>query len=696
MMLSLKLAIGEPVLTLFAITFGVILFSALLGAIPGAAITKAVSGGSKNRGPVVLGISVGIGFAISAIASSWSFGAFGADTYIYVVAFLFLLSLVLLANSYIRNSLVVWREFQKFDTFLIALPFLTAFLSKPYWDGVTKIKLAAGGGPDIPQNLMTVLSQPKIGSTWFEAKANFLSFLGDKNLGDAIYHLYQLPSMQQQAGYDYLVYGTRWGLSIPFAQVLRVDPSLLVIQQAMTISVGLAALALVMYAFSRLVFVRFSLSYLLLVASVSSAPLAVQIFNGGMAQAWALPGLGLLSFTFLMTLMLKTKSELTPTAFKGLVALSCFGWLANAVTYIDSSMTLAAVFMVSIVFLAFFTKKNLSIALSKTTFYGGLIAAVVVAPYTFAALSTMSIRLRLASGTGFLFNHWPLPSEMLGLINIWTGEVGKSRDPLVLFLGFVFSAAIIATIIRGLPSKDLWDRSVSLLGLSILLVCGAIALWASQTSLGSNYSYVKVATYVTPIFLLIIGERMSENLHRSRAKNPKNDTPYVLRMITPLFFVGIMLLSVVNANPSLSKKSEFSFPASMIQILNNSEAQVELEKYNYLTTYRALSNVLGFVGDVHWVSKAPNDQRLESRIDREMRIICFAGDGGCAPKTQEILIPSLNKFGLRVFQSPISTVQFAALAPKERYFASMDAVGQARFEIPERFIGGNPLLKPNT
>ena len=683
-------------LTLVAITFGVILFAAVLGAIPGAAITKAVSGTSKNRGPVALGISVGIGFAISAIASSWSFGIIGADSYIFVLVVLFLLSLALLSNSYIRSSLSVWKEFYRLDSFLVALPLLTAFLSKPYWDGMTKLKLAAGGGPDIPQNLMTVLSQPKIGSTWFEAKANFLTFLGDKNLGEAIYHLYQLPSMQQQAGYDYLVYGTRWGLSIPFAQVLRIDPSLLLIQQAMTISVGLAALALVMYAFSRLVFVRFSLSYLLLVASVSSAPLAVQIFNGGMAQAWALPGLGLLSFTFLMTLMLKTKSELTPIAYRGLVALSCFGWLGNAVTYIDSSMTLSAVFLISIIFLAFFTKKDLSISLAKTTFYGGLLAALIVAPYTFAAISTMSIRLRLASGTGILFNHWPLPSEMLGLINIWTGEVGKSRDPLILFLGFLFSAAIVATIVRGLPSKNLWDRSVSLLGLSILLVCGLIALWASQTSLGSNYSYVKVATYVTPIFLLIIGERMSENLHRSRAKNAKNDTPFALRMITPVFFVGIMLLSVVNANPNLSKKSEFSFPASMIQILNNTEAQSELEKYNYLTTYRALSNVLGFVGDVHWVSKAPNDQRLESRMKNEMRIICFAGDGACAPKTQELAVPSLNKFGFRVFESPISTEQFAALAPRERYFASMDAVGQARFEIPERFIGGNPLLKPNT
>lgn len=683
-------------LTLVAITFGVVLISGLLGAMPAAAITRAISGSSTSRGPVALGISVGIGFAISAIASSWSFGAFGADTYIYFVTLLFLLSFALLGNSYIRGSLVVWKEFGKFDSFLVGLPILTAFLSKPYWDDMRKLKLAAGGGPDIPQNLMTVLSQPKIGATWFEAKANLLNFLGDKNLGEAIYHLYQLPSMQQQAGYDYLVYGTRWGLSIPFAQVLRIDPSLLVIEQAMTISVGLAALGLIMYSFSRLVFIRFSLSFMLAIASISSAPLVVQIFNGGMAQAWGLPGLGLLSFTFLLTLMLKTKSELTPGAFKGLVALSSFGWLGNAVTYIDSSMTLAAVFLISIVFLAFFAERKLSISLAKTTFYGGIIAAVVAAPYTFAAISTMSIRLRLASGTGIRFDHWPLPSEMLGLLNIWTGEAGQPRDPLTFLLGIIFSLAIVVTVLRGITSRNLWDRSVSLLGLSILLVCGGIALWASQTSLGSNYSYVKVATYVTPIFLLIIGERMSENLQKGRAKNPKNDTPFVLRMFTPIFFIGIMVLSVFSTNPGLSKKAEFSFPAAMTQILNNRDAQSELEKYNYLTTYRALGNVLGFVGDVHWVSKAPNDQRLDTRMNNEMRIICFAADTACLPKTPEIQVPSLNKFGFRIFQSPISTRQFAALAPRERYYAAMDAVGQPRFEIPERFLGGNPLLKPNT
>jgi hypothetical protein len=684
------------VLTLAAITFTVLVLALLIGLVPGSIITAAIAGESKHRGPAAVGFSIGIGFAISSIAAAWAFGLVGANSYLLLVIFFAVLSLSLLTFPKFRTSLKVWKEFDRWDALLVLLPFLTAFYSKPYWDGLTALKLSAGGGPDIPQNLMTVLSQPRVGSTWAQGRDNFLTFLGDKNLGEAIYHLYQLPSMQLQAGFDYLIYGTRWGLSIPFAQLLRIDPSYLVIGQGLTISAGLAALGLIIYGFSRLIFVRFSLSIMLLIASISSAPLMVQVFNGGMAQAWGLPGIALLSCALMLTLLLKAKDELTPGAFKGLTALATFGWLANAVTYIDSSMTLAAVFAISAAFLAVFAKRELSFALLKTIFIGGFIAAVVVAPYTYAAISTMSIRLRLASGTGFLFNYWPLPSEMLGVINIWTGKPGVPRDPMVMLIGVLLSVAIIFLILKGLLSKTAWDRSVSILGLSILVVCGGVALWAKNTSLGSNYSYVKVCTYLTPLFLLIIGDRMSENLKSKQAKNAQNDTPLWLRMVTPLFYVTIMILTASNVNPALSKTQEFSYPLAMTVILNDKAAQDELANYNYLTSYRSLSNVLGFIGDVHWVGKAPNDQLLSTRMNYEMRIICFNGDAACAPKSTEILDSVLGKYGLRVFQSSISTMDYAALKPLDRYYAAMDAVGQARFEVPERFIGGNPLLKPNT
>ena len=683
-------------LTLVAITIAILLIALVLGFVPGSIITSAISGGSKSRGPVALGISIGIGFAVSSIAAAWAFGLFGADNYLAIMVALTVFSFGLLAVPKFRKSLAVWKEFGRWDSLLLLLPFITAFYSKPYWSGATALKITAGSGPDIPQNLMTALAQPGVGSTWSQGRDNFLAFLGDKNLGEAIYHLYQLPSMQQQAGFDYLIYGTRWGLSIPFAQILRLDRSFLIVGQGLTISAGIAALGLIIYAFSRLVFERYSLSFLLLLASISSAPIMVQVFNGGMAQAWALPGIGLLSAVLLLTLYLKTRDELTPKVFKGLVVLSAFGWLANAVTYIDSSMTLAAVFAIAAIFLGILAKRDLSFSVVKTVFIGGVLAAVVAAPYTYAALTTMSIRLKLASGTGFLFNYWPLPSEMLGVINIWTGKAGTPRDPVVMLVGVLLSAGIIWMVLRGLRSKIAWDRSVSILGLSIIIVCAAVAFWAKNTSLGSNYSYVKVATYVGPLFILIIGERMSQNLKVKKAKNSKNDTPYWLRMVTPVFFVVIMIGSVVAANSGLLKQQEFSYPSEMTIILNDDAAQAELHNYNYLTTYRALSNALGFVGDTYWVSKAPNDILLGTRMNNEMRIICFVGDAACVPKTPEITGNVLNKYSLRVFQSPITTAQFASLKPLDRFYASMDAVGQPRFDVPDRFVGGNPLLKPNT
>ena len=99
------------------------------------------------------------------------------------------------------------------------------------------------------------------------------------------------------------------------------------------------------------------------------------------------------------------------------------------------------------------------------------------------------------------------------------------------------------------------------------------------------------------------------------------------------------------------------------------------------------------LGDVHWVGKAPNDQLLGDRLDLEMRIICLVQDKVCNPPGGEIQGSALNKYGYRVFNSVVTTSQFAALSARERYQASFEAVGQPAFVVPERFIGGNPLLK---
>jgi len=679
-------------LTLLAILIVTIALALLLGFSVAGYFTRVLSD-SSNRGPIALALSIGIGFAISSIAASWSYGLIGADFYIYILLGLFVFSLLLLLKAGTRAGMTVWKEFSKADISLLLIPVYAVLLAKPYWDGIKNLRIAAGGGPDIPQNLMTVLAQRRNGSTWFEARENLLNFLGDKNLGDAVYHLYQLPSMQDQAGYDYMVYGTRWGLSVPFAQLLRIDQRWIIAEQGLVLTAGLVSLGLIVYAFSTLMGNRPILRVILALGSMSSASLLVQVFNGGMAQAWALPGLALLSFVFVMSIVLQSRNQVSKQLTWTLILLAAFGWLGNAVTYIDSSMTMAVVFFLSAALLYFIVGKSYAIQAIKVVSIGGIIAAITVAPYAFAALSTMPIRLTLAAGTGIEFNYWPLPSEILGILDIWTQDMGKPRDPLYLLIGGIVSLSLFYFVVKGIKSKNATDKALSALGLAIFMVGGLIALWAANTGIKSNYSFVKVSTYMSPMLFLIISEKFAIKSGAKTNRSKLTTLKGWYGLATPISFVLVAALSATSANSSLYKKAEFSMPYKQLEVYKDKEAQAELENYNYLTSYRAISNLLGVIGNVHWISKAPNDQRLDTRIDKELRILCFAADTACAGPGGEITVPSLNKYGLRVFRSTISTAEFAALAPRERFYAAMDAVGQPRFEVPERFIGGNPLLK---
>ena len=97
-------------LTLVAITLAILLIALILGFVPGSVITSAIAGGSKSRGPVALGLSIGIGFAISSIAAAWAFGLFGANSYLMILMVLTVLTFGLLAIPKVRKSLTVWKQ----------------------------------------------------------------------------------------------------------------------------------------------------------------------------------------------------------------------------------------------------------------------------------------------------------------------------------------------------------------------------------------------------------------------------------------------------------------------------------------------------------------------------------------------------------------------------------------------------------
>jgi hypothetical protein len=473
---------------------------------------------------------------------------------------------------------------------------------------------------------------------------------------------------------------------------LRLDPQYLIASQGIVLGMGLISIALVMYAFAQIMNLRPTIAVILTLVSVSSAGFLYQVYNGGMAQSWGLAGLASLSLGFFLAIYFAATHQLNREKQIGIAILMTIGWLGNAITYIDSSMILAGAFGITCVFLFFVAEhqvaKNSIILLALS----GIAAAVLAAPYSYAALQTMSIRLKLAAGTGLIFAHWPLPSEILGLFNIWTQTDGKPRDGGIMLAGVLLSLGIIWVALKGITSKAKEERTLSYLAASVLLLCGFVALWAKNTKLGSNYSYVKVSTYLSPLLLMIVGFKLIST-KKLNLKNRNNKIGLFSSYITPILYVTIILFSAISANQGMIKNAQYLVPAAQMKILSDPAAQKELEDFNYLTTYLPVSNILGIMGDVNWVGKAPNDQILSKRMNNQMRVICFNADKMCNPKTAPIGQSILSKYGFRVYESAIDTKTYASLKILDRYYADMDMVGQPRFQVPERFIGGNPLLK---
>ena len=136
-----------------------------------------------------------------------------------------------------------------------------------------------------------------------------------------------------------------------------------------------------------------------------------------------------------------------------------------------------------------------------------------------------------------------------------------------------------------------------------------------------------------------------------------------------------------------------AIPYTFAKLIDDKDAQAELARYNYLTNYILSSNYLGVIGDIHWVSKAPNDLELKDRLDLPLRLLCFSVDTSCKPTTPRIPDAKLESFGLLQYESPITSREFAALSPRDRYSANFKVFGVTPIEIPERFIGGNPYYR---
>jgi len=292
-------------------------------------------------------------------------------------------------------------------------------------------------------------------------------------------------------------------------------------------------------------------------AVVANTPFLVQYFNGGLAQGWALVGT---SGMFLALLLFFGSDNLTlgrENRYKYLIFL--IAWLAIAVTYIDAAIVMVLFALVTVIVLSLFSRKSV-IPFVKVFFISGLTAALAVPVFTYASLLTFDFRIRAASGTGLPSQIWPLPSEILGFVDIFTS--GSSvRTSETLLLAILITVYFIYKLIQGKfrISGFSW---LSNLGIASLVVIGIGFVLSITGKLGTNYIYLKVATYIAPLLII------SLFLLLDGTKSVLSRSKFSWNLVTPALLMAVAVLSSFNSSENLTKQGT-NIPGEFAKLLDD-------------------------------------------------------------------------------------------------------------------------------
>ena len=676
----------------FASTSLILLFSLI-----GYPLAQLILGNNNDerflRLPTLISLSLLMGFFVSAFSATFSYGLIGIDSYLGVLLTISFASWIGYFLYIRRNSQKLLRISAKRSDFSILLIVIWCLvLTRSQWETFTKPRLVSGDGPDTSQNLMTALSARSLGNTWSEQAEKINSFFGHETLRQSVFDLYRYPSFRDQAGFDYLVYGTRWGLSVPYSQILRFfgDKAILW-ETGIVITTSLIVLGIMVYGISSYLNANRYISLAAALISVSNSLLLVQYFNGGLSQVWSISGI--LGISLSLILIVNKKEQEKSLSNKGLVALSVASWTILISTYVDAAVILGLLgFVAAIVFLPI--QKQISYEILKHFLVSGLITLALNPVLTYATTLTFDLRLQAATATGLATQFWNFPSEIFGFIDVFSSTDGP-RSFETMFMGILITFSILFTLIKKL--KD--GQRTYLLGylsLSAFLVMFIGFILSFTGELKTNYIYNKVSIYVTPLILILWlssfnvphGEE-KPGLKTKKSSSGGRQLPKVTFALSLLILTSIPMASSVSATKTLSAQGT-TIPYEFAPMLENGNLQKRLATYNYLTPYILSANFLGVIGNVHWVSKAPNDIKLESRESNEMRLICYSVDTNCKPTTKRISDPELEKYALIQYESPVSSKDFSRLSPRDRYRVNFEVFGIPPQTIPERFIGGNP------
>jgi hypothetical protein len=236
-------------------------------------------------------------------------------------------------------------------------------------------------------------------------------------------------------------------------------------------------------------------------------------------------------------------------------------------------------------------------------------------------------------------------------------------------------------LIFNLFKKDK-NNYFALLGVAALIVTFVGFVISINSNGRSDYIYSKVALYMAPFVIISL---IFVLINSSTAKVSKSIL-YTLLAITTV--------SSISSINTFSKNPEVTIvPYEYSDVLKNNDIRQYLLSINYLMPYKPSYGFAGLFGAEYWVSKAPNDMNLNSRLSNELRLFCFQGDPSCEPPTEPIANPLLQKYGMLEFKSKLTTEEFYKLSIVEKYNYNFDSFGIAREVVPQKFIGGNPYLK---
>ena len=639
----------------------------------------------KLEVPLFAAISLIIGFGIWTFSASLAFSFFGTNRF-FIILFIIIFLLWFFLLVKFKKKIYLPQNNSSFIYILFSFFTLSIYFAKSQWSNDFKPIIHSGVGPDVSQNLLAAFNSQNIGNTWIEASRNLMNMFNANNLNQAAFDFFRQPSFVDVASYDYLIYGGRWGLTVPYGQIIRLfGPQAVMWEIGTILFVTIFSSLVVVFGVTRIFIKSNFSSFLISITVVINGSLINQYFNGGLSQAFgAIANIGILMVLILILAenpYFKSKSQKT-----GVILLAAMAWVASALTYVDSTIVIVMLLSILVVILLFINKQ-FAIRVCKFLFIPGILALTIIPVFFYSILASLSNRITANTATGVSTGVWKLPTQNLGFFSTYS-TFSEPQSVFLTLLSVLIMILLLFVLLIAFRSKNVLNKimgSIMLASLSTIFIGFLIGYFSRNKS---TYVYNKISTYVASflIFAFLI------SIYNLWGKLNSIITIGVIATIT----IGSSFY--VENKFSTSRDYATIIPNGYSKLLNDKSLRDYLEQKNYIFPYKTAYNFVGLFGAKYWISKAPNDfdLNIDNRMDKELALLCFAGENICDPKTAKInnqYSPALAKYGIVEYESTLTTLEYSKLTIKERFDYAFEVMGPLKGEIPDKYMGGNPYLK---